>query len=104
MNTITPGSPCEVTVTPGDNGSISVDVFIPTYSGGQTFTMNVERADDDTWRLFLPLLPVKEFEGTNREIMVVETEDDTFYEVANGIVYLGAPDTERWNEAMKNGE
>lgn len=65
-------SPAEVKVT--TSGDVTdVDIFIPTYSGGVTLQVTVERDDlGEQWMVFMP--------------------DLSKYDVMNGITYLGMPD------------
>lgn len=81
MSTIGPTSPCTATVTPDEHGGLIVALHVPTYSGGQSFTLAAERDADGDWRVFIP------WPDDSPEIGMLGD-----LEVANGIVYLGAPD------------
>lgn len=72
-------------VCPQDGGGILVTVVVPTYDGEQTFTLDVQRSEDGDWRVFIPWS--LEF---GPEPMIMESG----VQVANGIVYLGAPEPE----------
>jgi hypothetical protein len=85
---LTPDSPCRVEVIPSENGGVHVELFIPTYEGGARFALTAERDNDGDWRLFVPHY------GTDRDVQTMEAESGGFYEVCNGIIYLGAPDVE----------
>lgn len=84
-NLLTPDSPATATVTREKDGGVTVDVFVPTFSGGMTLQLAVERSNDGDWRIFIPWLDDMD-------------EDKTYIlqgnvaEVANGIAYVGAPD------------
>lgn len=82
MTTINSESPCTATMTPDDNGGLTVALFVPTYGGGATFEMSVERDRDGDWTVFIPW-PADIEEATIQGM-----------EVLNGILYLGSPDVE----------
>lgn len=90
---LTPESPCEAKVKADDLGGVEVEVFVPTYSGGQTFRLAAERDEvGGDWRLCLPVWqgePLWQDNGVS-----VVTDGEHTYEAAGGIVYLGAPDVE----------
>lgn len=91
MSKINSDSPCEVTVVPQPDGGVDIQLFVPTYSGGQTFTMSAERDGDGNWRIFLPLWPN---EADLHEPAVVAHLGDETVDVCGGIAYVGAPDVE----------
>lgn len=86
---ITPESPCEAMVTPGADGGLRVDVFIPTYAGGATLSIDVERSNDGDWQVFIPWP-----DGLGDDQYTINSQ---LADACGGIVYLGAPDvpTER---------
>lgn len=88
-----PSSPCEVKVTPGTEGGLDIEVFVPTYDGGATFSITVERDNDGDWRVFLPWIA----DLNDQEVILSDG-----HAVLNGIAYLGAPDVPR--ERTDNAE
>lgn len=80
-----PKSPCTATITPGKKGGMTVELFVPTYSGGVTFSLMSERSNDGDWRVFLPW-----YEGMDEDRVYINVDTDS--EVAGGIAYIGAPD------------
>ncbi len=84
MPDLKPDSPAEAIVTPLQGGGVQATVRIPTYSGGVTFTIAAERDENDgDWRVFIPSP-----DGLSDTPVLIEG-----VEFANGIAYLGAPDT-----------
>lgn len=79
-----PDSPCTATVTPGEHGGLTVQLHVPTYQGGATFTLHAERDDaDGDWRVFIPWTATEDTEP----VLLADG-----HECTNGILYLGAPD------------
>lgn len=75
-------SPATAKVTPGENGGLTVEVDVPTYSGGARFRLLVERDKDGDFRVFVP------WPDTDSSEPVLIDGMECF----NGILYLGAPD------------
>ena len=86
---LTPDSPCEGNVMHHPDGGVTVDIFVPTYSGGQRFVLSTQRDGDGGWRVYLPCWP-DEIDLVD-PCVVVEVGGNTI-DVASGIAYLGAPD------------
>lgn len=80
-----PNSPCTVTILPGDEGGITAELHVPTYSGGVTLALAAERGVDGDWVVSIPWLDDMD---QDRTYSLVGNIGD----VANGIAYLGAPD------------
>jgi hypothetical protein len=72
-------------------GGALAEVHVPTYSGVAVFSLIVERDVDGDWRVFIPW-------PEDGEIVDQQAQLDDgrggYYEVSNGILYLGAPDTD----------
>lgn len=83
-----PDSPCEVTVTPLDNGGVDVKVFVPTFSGGGYLSITVERDAEGDWLAFIPW---PDDLDENRSYHI----NEHWCDAANGVAYIGAPDLER---------
>lgn len=82
---LTPDTPCQVTIVPDDGGGVIVVVKVPTYSGWSEFTIATERDGDGDWRVHIPWPGG----GTDPDGIGILPDG---HEVANGVVYIGAPD------------
>jgi hypothetical protein len=93
MAKINPKSPCEVTTTSLRKGGVCVEIFVPTYNGGVKLRVEVERDEDNDWRVYLPT--ADELDRMERGFDIEEhTEHPELISFFNGIAYFGAPDTE----------
>lgn len=89
-----PETPCTVDIETASDGGVMVTLRVPTYGGGATFQLHAERSSDGDWRVFIPWPDaVSESVGnTYNEDGIPELAMLDGMEVANGILYLGAPD------------
>lgn len=87
-DTVKPGDPCEVTVTPLDGGGVNVTVRVPGYQADSYFDLSVERDPDGEWRVAIPWPD---------EVQTENAGEHTYrgMDVLNGLLYLGSPDVER---------
>jgi hypothetical protein len=76
-------SPATAEIIPGEKGSLTVRLHVPTYSGGATFELEAARDNDGDWRVYVPW-PDK---ALSDEVVQIDGMD-----FANGIGYIGAPD------------
>lgn len=88
-----PDSPCIATVEQFGHEGLSASLFVPTYGGGQTFTITAERDNDGDWRITIPWT-----EASDTDEPVTLANGD---EVLNGFLYLGAPDCPTPRKATK---
>lgn len=87
---------CHLVAMNDDQGGIAVTVVVPTYEGGAAFHLTVERDNDGDWRVFVPWPESISVDGGPDVDFAHESvmgEIDGM-EVANGILYLGAPEAD----------
>lgn len=86
---------CHLIAASDEQGGIAVTVVVPTYEGGATFHITVERDNDGDWRVSIPW-PDEVTVDDGAPVSFGDHESVSGLidgmEVTNGILYLGAPD------------
>lgn len=77
--------PAYVEITPGKDGGITVNLYVPTYEDGPTmFSLEAERSEDGDWRVHIPW--PENMDGQMPPL--VSLANGT--ECASGVIYLGS--------------